>query len=216
MPRLIFPQWINKLLVLVPVLLAGGGLYAACLVAWGASPRTTDVGYQPAQPVAYSHALHVGELGIDCRYCHTPVESAAHPSLPPTQTCMNCHQRVRTESIHLVPIQESFSSGLPVEWIRVHDLPDYAYFDHSVHVLQGVSCLECHGRVDRMQQVWQVEPLSMSWCLDCHRDPAPQLRPPELVTDLSWSPRQDPGALGRQLRDADDISPPEDCAACHR
>ena len=216
MSRFIFPAWTNQLKVLIPVLLLGGAAYLTLLVAWGASPETTDVGYQPVQPVPYSHTLHAGQLGIDCRYCHTSVEDSAHANLPPTQTCMNCHQRVRTESIKLVPVQESFASGLPVEWVRVHDLPDYVYFDHSVHVNQGVGCVECHGRVDRMDEVWQHEPLSMSWCLDCHRDPAPHLRPADEVTDMAWQPREDRQALGEELMRLNNISPPEDCASCHR
>ncbi len=216
MSRFIFPPWTNHLKVLIPTLALGGAVYLTVLVAFGASPEATDVGYQPVQPVPYSHALHAGELGIDCRYCHTSVEDSAKANLPPTQTCMNCHQRVRTESVKLVPVQESYADGTPVEWVRVHDLPDYVYFDHSVHVNQGVGCVDCHGRVDRMEEVWQHEPLSMSWCLDCHRDPGPHLRPADEVTNMTWEPMEDREALGEELIRLHNINPPEDCAACHR
>jgi len=216
MSRFIFPAWTNQLRTLIPVLLLGGGVYLVVLVAWGASPETTDVGYQPVQPVPYSHALHAGDLGIDCRYCHTSVEDSSNANLPPTQTCMNCHARVRTESVKQVVVQDSYATGLPIEWMRVHDLPDYAYFDHSSMVNQGVGCVECHGRVDRMDEVWQHEPLSMSWCLDCHRDPGPQLRPVDEVTNMAWQPREDREALGEEIVRLHNISPPEDCASCHR
>ncbi len=125
----------------------------------------------PTQPVPYSHALHVGQLGMDCRYCHTGVEVAAAATIPPTQTCMNCHSKVRANSEKLIPIRESYATGMPVPWIRVHDLPDYVYFDHSAHVRRGVGCVSCHGRIDTMEVVFQAEPLSMGWCLECHRNP---------------------------------------------
>jgi len=121
------------------------------------------VGYQPVQPVPYSHALHVGQLGIDCRYCHNTVEVAAQAAIPPTQTCMNCHAKIRAQSPKLLPVRESYATGMPVHWMRVHDLPDFVYFNHSAHVRRGVSCVECHGRVDKMEVVYQQEPLSMGW-----------------------------------------------------
>ncbi|MFH1466295.1 MAG: cytochrome c3 family protein [Pseudomonadota bacterium] len=214
--RFLFPAWTNHIKVLIPAAVIGGGLYATVLITWGASPKTTDVGYQPLQPVPYSHALHAGDMGIDCRYCHTPVEGAAHPGVPPTQTCMNCHARVRAESAALTVVRESLASGLPVPWVRVHDLPDYAYFDHSAHVHGGVGCVECHGRVDAMAEVWQVEPLSMGWCLDCHRDPAPHLRPPGDITNMAWVPAGDARAQGEALVKLRATTPPEDCASCHR
>lgn len=181
------------------------------------SPKFTQVGYSPLQPIAYSHNLHARELGIDCRYCHTNVERSAMATIPPTQTCMNCHQLVKVDSPKLASIHESWESGKRIEWTRVDKLPDYAYFDHSVHVASGVGCVECHGRVDEMDQVRQVQPLSMSWCLDCHRDVRARqgasrfLRPVSEVTNMEFrrNPRE-PLALTRRL------DPPENCTACHR
>jgi hypothetical protein len=176
----------------------------------------TDVGYEPIQPVPYSHALHVGQLGTDCRYCHTGVEETAKALIPPSQTCMNCHKSVRANSEKLIPVFESYSTGMPVEWIRVHDLPDYVYFNHSAHVRRGVGCVSCHGRIDTMEVVSQQEPLSMGWCLDCHRNPERHLRPTEYVFQLDWVPEEDQLALGVRLRETHDINPPQDCNTCHR
>ena len=212
----IFPKWINLLrpvlaasLVLVPA-------YLVVLIAYGASPETTAVGYQPVQPVPYSHALHAGRLGIDCRYCHTTVEVAAHAALPPTQVCMNCHAKIRATSPKLLPIRESYASGLPVPWVRVHDLPDYVYFNHSAHVRRGVGCVECHGRIDTMDVVTQVQRLSMGWCLDCHRHPERHLRPPGMVTKMDWVAPDDPEVYGRKLMQASGIKPSTQCWTCHR
>ncbi|MCU0305540.1 MAG: cytochrome c family protein [Thermoanaerobaculales bacterium] len=200
----------------IAVAALGGLVYASLLVFLGFSPEATDVGYMPTQPVPYSHALHVGQLGLDCRYCHTGVESAAHASIPPTQTCMNCHAKVRAESEKLIPVRESNATGMPVPWIRVHDLPDYVYFDHSAHVRRGVGCVSCHGRVDTMEVVYQAEPLSMGWCLDCHRNPERHLRPVEMVTRLDWVPEDDQLVLGARLREEHGIDPKETCNTCHR
>ena len=186
MSLFVFPRWANKTRQLAGLLLSTAPLYITGLVWYGASPKTTDVGYQPTQPVPYSHALHAGQLGMDCRYCHNTVEQAAHAAIPPTATCMNCHSRVWTKSAKLAPVRDSFASGQPVEWMKVHDLPDYAYFNHSAHVTRGVGCVSCHDRVDQMEVVYQAEPLSMAWCLDCHRNPAPHLRPKDQVTHLGW------------------------------
>jgi hypothetical protein len=214
----IFPKWLDSLRPVIVVGVFGIlPVYVIALVYYAGSPRTTDVGYQPEQPVPYSHALHAGELGIDCRYCHTTVGKAASAAIPPTQTCMNCHATIYPESPLLLPVRESFSTGMSVPWVRVHDLPDYVYFNHSAHVSRGVGCAECHGRVDRMEVVYQVESLSMGWCLDCHRDPAPRLRPLDKVTDLAWEPHADERLdLGRRLQDQFDIHPSEDCSTCHR
>lgn len=211
-----FPKWVNILRPAVPVLVVGGAVYATLIVWLGFSPRTTDVGYAPKQPVPYSHALHVGQLGMDCMYCHTTVNEAAHAAVPPTQTCMNCHSMVRANSEKLIPVRESYATGMPVEWIRVHDLPDYAYFNHSAHVRRGVGCVSCHGRVDTMEVVYQVEPLSMGWCLECHRNPERHLRPLDTVTQMDWMPEEDQQVLGARLAEMYDINPPEDCNSCHR
>jgi hypothetical protein len=212
----VFPKWTWILRPGIAVAAIGGAVYATLIVTFGFSPKTTDVGYAPRQPVPYSHAVHVGQLGIDCRYCHTPVEDTAHAAIPPTQTCMNCHSAIRTNSEKLIPVRQSYATGMPVEWIRVHDLPDYVYFNHSAHVRRGVGCVSCHGRIDTMEVVYQVEALSMGWCLDCHRNPEKHLRPVEFITQLDWIPEDDQLVLGRRLRDEYDINPKVDCNTCHR
>ncbi len=212
---LIFPKWLDRLRPIVGVVLLVAPLYIGGIVYFGFSPRATDVGYAPDQPVPYSHALHAGELGIDCRYCHTTVEKAGFAAIPPTQTCMNCHTNIKVDSAELLPVRESYASGEPVQWVKVHDLADYAYFNHSVHVNRGVGCVECHGRVDKMEVVYQEERLSMGWCLECHRNPEPHLRPVEYVTTMDWT-AEDREALGAQLKADHNINPPEDCSACHR
>ena len=181
------------------------------------SPKFTDVGYRPDQPVDYSHKLHAGELGMDCRYCHTSVETSQEAIIPPTQTCMNCHNIVDVDADELALVQESWKTGKPIEWVRVHMLPDYAYFDHSVHVDANIGCASCHGRVDQMEKVMQVEPLSMSWCLDCHRDPAKHIRPEGVsVTQMDWVSTEEHEEKMKEYIKIHKISPPEDCTACHR
>jgi menaquinone reductase, multiheme cytochrome c subunit len=212
----VFPRWTNLVRPLLAVTLIAAPVYIVILVWLGGSPQTPDVGYQPVQPVPYSHALHAGQLGIDCRYCHNTVEVAARAAVPPTQTCMNCHAKIRTTSPKLTPIRESYATGMPVPWVRVHDLADFVYFNHSAHVRRGVGCVSCHGRVDTMEAVTQVEPLSMGWCLDCHRNPDRYLRPPEMVTKMDWVAPEDPERYGRRLRQANRIDPPTDCWTCHR
>ena len=211
-----FPKWTWVLRPGIAVAAVGGLVYASVIIYLGFSPKATDVGYMPTQPVPYSHALHVGQLGMDCRYCHTGVEVAAAAAIPPTQTCMNCHSKVRANSEKLIPVRESYATGMPVPWIRVHDLPDYVYFDHSAHVRRGVGCVSCHGRIDTMEVVFQDKPLSMGWCLECHRSPENHLRPVEFVTQLDWVPEEDQLALGTRLRETNNINPPTDCNTCHR
>ena len=196
-------------------------LYAILMLAYGATPETIDVGYRPVQPIPYSHKLHAGDLGIDCRYCHNTVESTAQASLPPTQTCMNCHNTIRRDSQLLTPLYDSYQSGKPIPWVRVHDLPDYVYFNHSAHVSRGVSCVSCHGRIDRMEVVYQAKPLSMGWCLECHRHPEPNLRPLDQITNLAWTPpaEADPDRFGAELREKFGIRPSQymtSCSVCHR
>ena len=191
-------------------------LYLLAILYYGGSPHTWRVGYSPEQPVAFSHALHAGELGMDCRYCHTTVENAAFAAIPPSATCMNCHKNIAPESRKLLQVRETFASGDAVPWIKVHNLPDYVYFDHSAHVTRGVSCVTCHGRVDQMEQVYHAKPLTMAWCLECHRDPDPHLRPPEFVTDLDWVPEKDAVETGRSVREELNINPPVSCSTCHR
>jgi hypothetical protein len=179
-------------------------------------PRVMDTGYTPTQPVPYSHKLHAGNLGMDCYYCHTTVDKAAHAAVPPAETCMNCHHRVKEKSALLAPVRESYETGKPVPWVNVHVLPDYVYFNHSAHVNAGVSCVSCHGRIDQMVEVKQVQPLNMGWCLECHRKPEAHLRPVEFVTKLDWKPQGNPVELGEQIRKAKNINPPQNCSGCHR
>jgi len=178
------------------------------------SPEYTDVGYAPVQPVPYSHQLHAGELGLDCQYCHTNVAVSKHANVPPTQTCMNCHTQIKANSDKLAKVRDSWETGQPIEWIRVHNLPDYAYFNHAIHVNMGVGCETCHGRVDRMEVVAQVEPLSMSWCLDCHRNPEKYVRPVEEVTTMGYQ-AENQLEMGRKLVAKHNIHPPTYCQACH-
>lgn len=214
--RFRFPRWTNTVRPAIAAGLVLGPVYVVTLLYYGLSPQARDVGYQPRQPVPYSHALHAGELGIDCRYCHVTVENAAFAAIPPTQTCMNCHTGIRTTSEKLAPVRESFATGKGIGWVRVHNLPDFVYFNHSAHVRRGIGCVSCHGRVDKMDEVYQVKPLSMAWCLGCHRNPDPNLRPPELATSMDWTPGEDPAMYGERLRKERGIHPSTDCWTCHR
>jgi hypothetical protein len=212
----IFPKWSNH----IP-LVAGAAvvLIVAGVVGffwYFGSPKYTDVGYRPEQPVPYSHKLHAGDLGMDCRYCHSAVEISAHANIPPTQTCMNCHTLILPESEKLLPVRESWTSGKPIEWVRIHKLPDFAYFNHSAHLHAGVGCSTCHGNVADMERVMQVQPLSMGWCLDCHRNPNMYLRRPEEVTNMTWTPPADQLEYAAKVRKEKNIAPPVDCSGCHR
>jgi len=212
----IFPQSTNRLPLLVAVVALVLPAAAVGGVWYYFSPRFTDVGYQPVQPVPYSHKLHAGEMQIDCRYCHASVESSPIANVPPTQACMNCHLLVSRNVESLAPIRDSAKSGLPMRWVRVHKISEYAYFHHSAHVAAGVGCVSCHGHVEEMEVVRQVEPLSMSWCLDCHRNPEPHLRPPSEVTNMTWKPARDPEGRARQIGALRPVNPPIDCSGCHR
>ena len=211
-----FPPWTARLGPLLPVAAVAVLVYMVALVWYGASPKTTDVGYAPVQPVPFSHALHAGKMGLDCRYCHSTVERAAYAAVPPAETCMNCHARVRADSAKLAPVRESFATGKPVEWVRVHDLPDYVYFNHSAHVSRGVGCVSCHGRIDTMERVRQVNTLAMGWCLECHRAPEGHLRPQDQITNMNWQPSGDAVDFGTRIREANHVKPSTDCSTCHR
>lgn len=210
----IFPKWANKIpsrvllgtIILLTASVAGVWYYF--------SPEYTDVGYAPVQPVPYSHELHAGQLGLDCRYCHVSVETSKVSQVPPTETCMNCHAQILTESEKLAPDRESWATGEPIQWVRVHHLPDYVYFNHAIHVNMGVGCESCHGRVDKMEVVRQVEPLSMSWCLDCHRNPEKYVRPVDQVTTMGYE-AENQLELGRKLVAKHNIHPPTYCQGCH-
>lgn len=218
----IFPKWTNQLRVVLA--LVGGvlGAYAATLVAFGAVPEATDMRYMPEQPIPFSHAVHAGKLGMDCRYCHNTVEQTSHAAVPPTTTCINCHTVIHKDSKKLEPLFESYASGDPIEWVRVHDLPGYSYFNHAAHVNRGVGCVECHGRVDKMEVVYQAKPLSMGWCLDCHRNPGPNLRPLEYITALdvpAGVAREMAGVTEEDLLDRYEIRSArylQSCSVCHR
>lgn len=217
----VFPRWTNYLLPLIGLIVVGGAFYVPTLLAMGASPKALAVGYMPTQPVPYSHALHVGKLGLDCRYCHNTVERTAFAPLPATQTCMNCHSTILTSSQALQPVRASWETGKPIEWVKVHNLAQYAYFNHSAHVSHGVGCVECHGHIDQMDQVYQAKPLSMGWCLDCHRNPGPHLRPLDQVTNLNWKPAADEDAsvLANQFLEQykiHDVQYMTSCSTCHR
>lgn len=228
MERFIFPAWTNIIRPLVGAGIVGGLLYVVTIVNFGFSPQATDVGYEPKQPIPYSHALHVGQLGLDCRYCHTTVEKAAFAAVPATATCMNCHTKIRTNSELLKPLRDSWKKNEPLQWTKVHRLPDYVYFNHSAHVTRGVSCVSCHGRVDKMEVVYQQETLSMGWCLDCHRNPEQHIRPVDQVTNLAWLPdgvnlADDPEKIleakkkvGAEERARRHLNPSQDCTTCHR
>ena len=232
MQRFIFPRWINKFMILMGVLLVvGGTLYAGPMFMGATSPETLNVGYRPEQPVAFSHALHAGEMKMDCRYCHVSVDKWAHSSVPATKTCINCHSpnspdgapllsAVHSTSPKLRPVHESWRTGESIDWVRIHRLPDFVYFNHSAHVNRGVSCVTCHGRVDKMEVVYQAKNQSMAWCIECHRDPAPHIRPVEFVTKLDWDAQKDMGRdaaeLGAELIKEKNIHPMTNCATCHR
>jgi hypothetical protein len=171
------------------------------------------------QPLQFSHAHHAGGMGIDCRYCHTSVENSAFANIPPTKTCMNCHSQIWNTAPILEPVRASFREDKPLQWTRVHDLPDFVYFNHSIHVAKGVGCATCHGRVDTMPLMYQKAPLTMAWCLDCHRDPAKYVRPRDQVFNMAWqAPSDDPG-LGARLVKEYKIGTVEQltsCSTCHR
>jgi hypothetical protein len=170
------------------------------------------------QPVPFSHKHHVADVGLDCRYCHTSVEKSAFAGMPPSETCMTCHSQLFTDQPMLKPVVEGFAEDRPVRWNRVNDLPDFAYFNHSIHVHKGVGCVTCHGRIDQMPLTRRVAPLTMQWCLACHRDPAPHLRPRAKVFDMEWTPPDDQDALGRQLISRYRIATHRltNCSVCHR
>ena len=215
----VFPRWFNTLslagivgvVLLIPATALGLAIFYRSDYVTGA-----HAAYQ--QPVPFSHAHHVGQLGIDCRYCHTSVEESSFAGMPPTQTCMNCHEQIWVGADMLAPVRESWKNNKPIHWQRVHNLPGYVYFDHSAHIAKGVGCVECHGRVDEMPLTWQEKPLTMGWCLNCHRDPAPHLRPRSEVFNMTWTrgPNTPPGAklaADYAVRDAQTLT---SCSTCHR
>ena len=198
-----------------------GGLFAAGGLLWllaavNRSPWMTQAQVAREQPIQFSHERHVAGNGIDCRYCHTSVETSAFAGIPPTKTCMNCHGEIFANSPFLEPVRTSFSTETPLRWTRVHDLPDFAYFDHSIHVNKGVGCTTCHGQVDRMPLMWQEKSLQMEWCLDCHRHPERYVRPREQVFNVDYRPPPNQHELGAELVAKYHIQKLESCSTCHR
>lgn len=223
----VFPK--NSRVIAAKILLAVFLFVVYCVGAtwYYGTPKYSRVGYTPVQPINFSHQLHVSKVGLDCLFCHTHVTESAVSNLPTTQVCWNCHGQdkgnIRSDSAQLAPLREAHAAGLAVPWVRVHKLPDYAFFNHSVHVNRGVSCVSCHGQVNEMPVVRHDQPLTMSWCLDCHRDPEPSLRPNTQVTNLTWSASKDPAMQGRSqeefarfIKDHTAINPPLMCSGCHR
>jgi len=204
---------LSRLSIFGAVFILGGGLWM--LAAINRSGYVTQAGVARQQPVQFSHKHHAGELGIDCRYCHTGVERAAFADVPPTKTCMNCHAQIWRDSDFLEPVRKSLANDVALQWIKVHDLPDYVYFNHQVHVAKGVGCVTCHGRVDQMNQLYQAHSLQMEWCLDCHRHPEQYVRPLDRVFDMAWT-ADDQGTLGPMLVRQNAVHTRTDCSTCHR
>ncbi len=182
------------------------------------SQFVTQVNYAIDQPVEFSHEHHVTGLGIDCRYCHTSVEESPFAGIPPTETCMTCHSQIWTEAPMLEPVRSSWRTGEPMRWNRVHDVPDFAFFDHSIHVAKGIGCVSCHGQVDQMPLTWKSQTLFMQWCLDCHRNPYPHVRPRDAVFDMNWTPDADPAtqAAIEAAHESVRVQGLTNCSACHR
>jgi cytochrome c7-like protein len=180
------------------------------------SPWMTQARVARAQPLQFSHERHVAGNGIDCRYCHTTVETSSFAGIPPTKTCMNCHSQIFSTSAFLDPVRDSFRTGRSIEWTRVHDLPDFVYFDHSIHIHKGVGCTTCHGQVDRMPLMYQEQSLQMEWCLDCHRRPERYVRPREAVFRVDYVPPRDQLELGSRLVAQYRIQKLTNCSTCHR
>jgi len=202
-------------LSLFGALSAVAGLILVAMVV-GRSSYVTRANEFIEQPIQFSHLHHVKDDGIDCRYCHTSVETAAFAGIPPTKTCMNCHSQLFNTAPILEPVRASFRDDTPIRWVRVHDLPDFVYFNHSIHVKKGVGCETCHGRVDEMPLMRQQNSLQMEWCLDCHRAPEKYVRPRSEITTMGYRPTVPQAVLGAELVKEYDIHPNTNCSTCHR
>jgi hypothetical protein len=197
-----------------------GALFIIAFLGWVIaktvrSPYLTNVRVAVEQPVAFSHEHHVGFLKIDCRFCHQTVETSAFAGMPATKTCMNCHSQIWVGGEMLAPVRESYRTGKPIQWNRVHRLPDFTHFDHSIHVQKGIGCSSCHGRVDQMPLVWQEQALHMDWCVDCHRDPSRHVRPREEIFNMAWTPPPDQAERGKRLLQQYQIESLTHCSTCH-
>jgi hypothetical protein len=213
----IFPKWTNKLPLQVLLGAALVGTVSTLGLTYYFTPKYTRAGYQPIQPVNFPHSVHADQLGIDCRYCHNGVESSWYSNIPGSQTCMNCHNQVLASDPRLALVRESAATGKPIDWVQIHKTPDYVYFNHSVHVNRGISCVHCHGQVNKMDEVKHVQPLSMTFCLECHRDPAAKIRPQSEVFNLNWVP---PAGFaeqhGKKMVHDMKVESLQNCSACHR
>lgn len=206
-----------RAVILVILAIAIGSVVVA--EAYARSQWGTETERTPLQPVPFSHKHHAGDLGIDCRYCHTTVETSASAGYPPTHVCMTCHSQIWTNAKMLAPVRTSLADDVALDWKRIARVPDYVYFRHDIHIAKGIGCVECHGRIDRMPLTYRAKPLSMQFCLDCHRNPAPHLRPHEAVFDMSWKPPPDHAALEQKLMRLYNIHSPAaltSCGVCHR
>ena len=195
------------------------GLALIAVLAVARSPYMTRQNFTREQPVQFSHKHHVGDDGIDCRYCHTSVETSAVAGIPPTKTCMNCHSVLFNNSSYLDPVRDSYRNDKSIEWVKVHRLADFVYFNHSIHINKGVGCSTCHGQVNQMPLVFQANTLLMQWCLDCHRDPEQALRPKDQVFNMDWKAPENQAELGAKLRTEYKIRTTEElvsCSTCHR
>ena len=214
----IFPKWTNKLprQIIIGALLMGTAVVSG--VTYYFTPKYTRMGYQPIQPVAFPHSVHVKQLGLDCRYCHNAVEKSWYSNIPATSVCMNCHTQVLKDDPRLAVVRDSAATGKPIEWVQIHKMPDYVYFNHSVHVNRGVSCVECHGQINDMDEVYHAKPLSMTYCLDCHRDPVMRLRPLDKITDLDWKAPDEAAQLklGQDIMHDWKTQSLQNCSTCHR
>ena len=213
----LFPPWTNTAakisLGAIASTLVGG---IAFLMIYVRSPLFLDTDNPVEQPVEFDHRHHVGDDGIDCRYCHATVERSPSAGFPPSAVCMNCHAQVWNKSPQLDAVRQAYFTDRPVAWNRVHRVPDFVYFNHSIHVAKGVGCVSCHGRVDEMARMAQHEPLTMGWCLDCHRDPESHLRPRSQITSMTWKPDGDPATVGHALAEATGVHTRTSCTTCHR
>jgi hypothetical protein len=207
----------TRLTILGVVVFIGCLVGAVAILNW--SGWNTNQSMFVEQPIQFSHAHHVGGMGIDCRYCHTSVEESAFANIPPTKTCMNCHSQIWTTAPILEPVRASFRDNKPLKWTRVHDLPDFVYFNHSIHVKQGVGCATCHGQIEKMPLVYQENTLMMQWCLNCHRNPEKYIRPRDQVFNMTWErPADDPGLGERLVKEYNIASVGQltNCSTCHR
>jgi hypothetical protein len=210
-------NFLARLTIFGAIFILVGALWVVAAI--NRSSWNTGAFVEREQPVQFSHKHHSGDDGIDCRYCHTSVETSASAGMPPTQTCMNCHTQIWADSPYLEPVRESYRTGKPIEWTRVHDLPDFVYFNHSIHVNKGVGCSTCHGNVSQMPLMYQASSLQMEWCLSCHRQPEKFVREKKDIFKMDWEPPANQAEIGQQLVKQNKIQDSyvlTSCSTCHR